>query len=149
MGKEHTISAHIEIPEGGAEGVLACSGGEFGGWSLFMKNKKLHFVHNYLKIQEFILSSPDEIAAGKHNLSIHFTPTAKNSKPDFITGDVKLLVDGKNVANLKGIKSALIYSSMTGFGLLVGRSIGTPVSHEYKVPFAFTGKIEKVEIELK
>jgi arylsulfatase len=149
LGKEHTISAHVEIPEEAADGVLVCSGGEFGGWSLFMKSKKLHFVHNYLKIQEFIASSPDQITAGKHNLSIHFTPTAKNSKPDFITGDVKLLVDGKNVANLTGIKSALNYSAMTGFGLLVARNIGTPVSQEYKVPFAFTGKIGKVEIELK
>jgi len=131
MGKEHTISAHVEIPEGGAEGVLACNGGEFGGWSLFMKNKKLHFVHNYLKIQEFTVSSPDQIPAGKHNLAIHFTPT------------------GKNVVSLTGIKSAFNYSAMTGFGLLVGRNIGTPVSKEYKVPFAFTGKIEKVEIELK
>lgn len=77
MGKEHLITAYVEIPEGGAEGILACSGGEFGGWSLFMKNKKLHFVHNYLKIQEFTVSSPDQIPAGKHNLSIHFTPTAK------------------------------------------------------------------------
>ena len=100
MGKEHTISAHVEIPEGGAEGILACSGGEFGGWSLFMKNKKFHFVHNYLKIQEFTVSSPDQIPAGKHNLSIHFMPTAKNSKPDFITADIKLFVDGKSVANI-------------------------------------------------
>ena len=64
MGKEHTITAYVEIPEGGAEGVLACNGGEFGGWSLFMKNKKLHFVHNYLKIQEFTVSSPNQIPAG-------------------------------------------------------------------------------------
>lgn len=78
-----------------------------------------------------------------------FHAHCKNSKPDFITGDIKLFVDGKSVANLTGIKSAFNYSAMTGFGLLVGRNIGTPVSQEYKVPFNFTGKIEKVEIELK
>lgn len=149
MGKEHTVTANVEIPERGAEGVLACSGGEFGGWSLFMKNKKLHFVHNYLKIQEFMVSSPDQISAGNHSLSFQFTPTAKNSKPDFIMGDIKLLVDGKSVAIQPGIKSAINYSTMTGFGLLIGRSIGTPVSQEYKVPFAFTGKLEKVMIEIK
>ncbi|MSR49666.1 MAG: hypothetical protein EXS07_06420 [Gemmataceae bacterium] len=149
MEKEHLITAYVEISESGAEGILACSGGEFGDWSLFMKNKKLHFVHNYLKIQEFTVSSPDQIPAGKHNLSIHFTPTAKSSKPDFITGDIKLFVDGKNVANLTGIKSAFNYSAIAGFGLLVGRNICAPVSQEYKDPFAFTGKIGKVEIELK
>jgi len=58
-------------------------------------------------------------------------------------------VNGEKVAELKGIKMAGQYSSMTGYGLLVGRNTGTPVSHEYKVPFGFTGKIEKVVIDLK
>ena len=38
---------------------------------------------------------------------------------------------------------------MTGYGLLIGRNTGTPVSHEYKTPFAFTGKLDKVTIDLK
>ena len=46
LGREHTITAFVEIPPGGAEGVLACSGGEFGGWSLFLQDGKLHYVHN-------------------------------------------------------------------------------------------------------
>jgi len=41
------------------------------------------------------------------------------------------------------------YSSMTGYGLLIGRNTGTPVSHEYKPPFAFTGKLEKVIIDME
>jgi hypothetical protein len=49
LGNEHTIKAHVTIPKAGAEGVLACSGGEFGGWTLFLKQGKLHYVHNYLK----------------------------------------------------------------------------------------------------
>ena len=60
-----------------------------------------------------------------------------------------LLVDGEKVAELKDIKMAGQYSSMTGYGLLIGRNSGTPVSHEYKPPFAFTGKLEKVVIDLK
>jgi arylsulfatase len=50
---------------------------------------------------------------------------------------------------LTGIKVAGQYSAVTGYGLLIGRNTGTPVSHEYKAPFAFTGEIDKVTIDLK
>ena len=45
-----------DLPSDGAEGVLACSGGEFGGWTLFLKDGKFHYVHNYLKLDEFSTS---------------------------------------------------------------------------------------------
>ena len=56
---------------------------------------------------------------------------------------MSLLVDGEKVGELKDIKMAGQYSSVTGYGLLVGRNTGTPVSHEYKAPFAFTGQARK------
>ena len=146
LGKDHTITAHIDIPKEGAEGVLASFGGEFGGWSLFLKDGKLHYVHNYLKIKDYAASSGKPVPTGKHKLSVRFTPTGKNLKPDFFTGDVVLSVDGEKVGELKDIKTGGSYCSMTGYGLLIGRNIGTSVSHEYKTPFAFTGKLEKVII---
>jgi hypothetical protein len=149
LGNDHTITAHVEIPAAGAEGVLACSGGEFGGWTLFVKDGKLHYAHNYLKVKEDSLSSPDVLSAGKHLLGVHFTPKKKSEVPARSVGDVTLLVDGKQVGELKDSKMASQYSMMTGYGLLIGRNTGTPVSHEYKVPFAFTGKIEKVTVDLK
>lgn len=147
LGMEHTITAHVTIPEKGAEGVLACTGGEFGGWSLFLKDGKFHYVHNYLKLDEADVVSPDTIPAGKHTLSAHFTPTKKNLKPDYFLGDLVLLVDGKKVAE-KDIKMAGQYSSVTGYGLLFGRNTGTPVSHQYKPPFTFTSDLEKVTIRI-
>lgn len=82
-------------------------------------------------------------------MSIHFTPGEKHLKPDYTIGDVTLSVDGEKVGELKGIKVAGRYSAMTGYGVLIGRSTGTPVSHEFKAPFAFTGKLHKVTVELK
>ncbi len=149
LGVEHTITAHVTIPENGAEGVLACSGGEFGGWTLFLKDGKFHYDHNYLKLEHFAASSPDAIPSGRHALSVHFTPIEKHLKPDYYVGDVTMSVDGKQVGELKGIKVAGQYSAVTGYGLLIGRNAGTPVSHEYKAPFTFTGKLEKVTIDLK
>jgi arylsulfatase len=58
-------------------------------------------------------------------------------------------VDGTKVGELKGIKVAGQYSTVTGYGLLIGRNTGTPVSHAYEPPFPFTGRIERVTIRLK
>jgi arylsulfatase len=148
LGVEHTITAHVHIPQEGAEGVLACTGGEFGGWSLFLKDGKFHYVHNYLKLGEVDVVSPAVIPEGKHTLSVHFTPTKKNLKPDYFLGNVVLSVDGKPVAEKKDIKMAGQYSSVTGYGLLFGRNTGTPVSHQYEPPFSFTGGLEKVAITI-
>lgn len=147
LGREHTVTAHVAIPAQGAEGVLACTGGEFGGWSLFLKGGKLHYVHNYLKLEEFDVVSPAAVPPGRHALAFHFMPTQKNLKPDWFVGDVTLLVDGRTVAERKGIRSAGQYSVVTGYGLLFGRNTGTPVSREYRPPFAFTGTLERVVIK--
>lgn len=149
LGKDHTITAQVIIPESGAEGVLASFGGEFGGWSLFLQDGRLHYVHNYLKIAEYEVVSDEVVPTGPRALSVHFIPTGANLKPDWFTGDVVLAVDGKQVGELKGIKTGGQYSAMTGYGLVIGRNIGTPVSHAYAVPFAFTGALEKVTVSLQ
>jgi arylsulfatase len=148
LGREHTITAYVTIPEAGAEGVLACSGGEFGGWSLFLKDGRLHYVHNYLKIEEYDVASEERVPSGAGKLSVHFAPKEKSLKPDFFTGDVTLFIDGEKTGELKDIKMAGQYSAVTGYGLLVGRNSGTPVSRMYEPPFAFTSEIEKVTIQV-
>jgi arylsulfatase len=79
---------------------------------------------------------------------MHFVSKDKSLKPDFFTGDVMLLIDGEKVGALQDIKMAGQYSAITGYGLLVGRNTGTPVSHAYEPPFRFTGQLEKVTIEV-
>jgi arylsulfatase len=146
LGKPHTVTAHVTIPEGGAEGVLACFGGEFGGWSMFVQDGKLKYVHNHLKLKEFTVESNVAVPTGEHKLSFKFVPTEKSLKPDFFIGDVSLMIDGKEVGKLEGIKSAGQYSAVTGYGLVTGRNPNTPVSHQYETPFEFTGELEKVTI---
>jgi len=115
---------------------------------LFLKEGRLHYVHNYLKVQEFLVASSTPVPVGRHTLGVSFTPTGKFLKPDYSTVDVALYVDGETVGELKGIRVAAMYSAMTGYGLLVGRNSGTSVSREYAVPFTFTGGLEKVVIDL-
>ena len=148
LGRDHTITAYATIPEAGAEGVLACSGGEFGGWSLFIEDGRLHYVHNYLKLQEFDVASADKAPSGSHRFKAHFTPKTKSLKPDVFTGDVTLFIDDEKVGELADIKMAGQYSAVTGYGLQIGRNTFTPVSHSYDPPNAFTGAIDKVVIEV-
>ena len=149
QGREHLITAFVDLPAGEADGVLASFGGEFGGWSLFIKGGRLHYVHNYLKIQEYTVVGEGRLPSGKHRLAMQFIPTGASPRPAFFTGDVKLLVDDQPVGELKDIKVAGQYSSVTGYGLLIGRNTGTAVSHLYSVPFEFRGGLEKVTIEVK
>jgi arylsulfatase len=140
------VTAYATIPAQGAEGVLAASGGEFGGWALFIKDGKLHYSHNYLKLKEYAVSSATPVAPGSHKLSVRFVPKGKSLKPDVFTGDVSLYVDEVRVGELADIQMAGQYSAVTGYGLLVGRNTGTPVSHAYEPPFRFTGQLDKVTI---
>lgn len=113
------------------------------------KDNKFHYAHNYLKVHEVLISSPETIPAGKHTLSIYFMPREKHLKPDYSIGDVTISVDEKKVGELKDVKVAGQYTAVTGYGLLIGRNTGTPVSHEYKAPFSFNGRLDKVTVELK
>jgi arylsulfatase len=107
----------VTIADGGAEGVLACSGGEFGGWSLFVQDGRLRCTHNYLKITEYDVASDRPLTPGPHRLAVRFTPKEKSLKPDFLTGDVTLLIDGEPAGELKDIKMAghTARSTATGF----------------------------------
>jgi arylsulfatase A-like enzyme len=149
LGRAHTVTAKVTIPEAGAEGVLAMAGGEFGGWSFFLKDGHLHYVHNYLKLKEFDVVSNTAIAPGDHELSFTFEPTSASKKPDYFIGNIKLFADGKQVGAMDDVKMAGQYSSVTGYGLQIGHNLFTAVSHDYETPFNFTGKLKKVTIEVK
>ena len=143
LNRSHRITAEVEIPPGGAEGVLLCLGTEFGGWSLFVKDGKLVYAHNLLKLQEFDLESATDVPPGKATLEYEFTRTGEN------VGTGRLYINGKRAGELAGIKTAPIDYAAAAEGLQVGRNWGTPVSHDYEAPFEFTGRLRKVVLEVK
>ncbi len=98
-------------------------------------------------MKEYDLASDGVVPPGTHTLGFRFTPKEKSLKPNFFTGNVTLLIDGKPAGELKDIRMAGQYSTVTGYGLLIGRNTGTPVSQWYEPPFAFTGELNKVTIE--
>jgi len=149
LNRAHSLAAEVEIPKGGASGVLICHGSSAGGYTLFVKDNKLHYVHNYVGAQEFHVESGDAVPEGKSMLRYEFEPTGK---PDFANGKgaagrAQLYIDGKLVGQVDLPATVPLLIGLGG-GLTVGRNPGSPVSQLYEPPFAFTGTIFKVTADV-
>jgi arylsulfatase len=124
--RSYSITAEVEIPKGGAEGVLLAHGSSFGGYTFFVnKDKKLQFSHNYLGLEEYKVISTDKLPEGKLTLRWQFQATGQ---PDFkagkgAPGTGKLFVDGKQVAIGK---IAVPARSPTGSPATASPAAGTP-----------------------
>jgi arylsulfatase A-like enzyme len=149
LNRAHSLTADVEIPKGGAEGVLVCHGGNVGGYSLFVKDKKLHYVHNYVGAQQFDIVSSQEVPEGKVQLRYEFEPTGKPdlAKGKGSPGHAKLFINGK-LAGEGDLPVTIPLALGVGSGLTVGRNPGSPVSELYAPPFAFTGKIVKITADI-
>ena len=80
LNRPHTISALVEIPEGGAEGVLVSQGGVDGGFSFFVQDGRLHYTYNYVAQQFFRVVSDTDVPTGRHALSFEFKPTVRPNR---------------------------------------------------------------------
>jgi arylsulfatase len=142
--KSYKITAEVEIPEGGAEGVIATQGGRFNGWGLYLLAGKPTFHYNLVGVQRTTVASPDKLAPGKHTVVVDF----KYEGPGLGKGGTALLlVDGKEVAD-GYIPRTIPFRISADETLDFGEDTGTPVSEDYKVPFKFTGTLNKVVISL-
>jgi arylsulfatase len=138
----HRITAQVEIPNSGAEGVLIAQGARYGGYTLYIKNGHLVYENNfYGRIREVITSSIP-IPVGKADLVYEYT--RENPAP-WGGGTGRLFINGQLVG--EGKLTRVGGPSYLGtFG--VGRQYGSPVSPEYEVPFNFTGTLRKVVVQL-
>jgi len=136
-GRSYKILADVEITDPNCSGVIFAHGSRFGGHTLFIKNKKLYYVYNFLGIrpeQQFV--SP-ELEPGKYTLGIDFTRVKAGQYHESI-GETSLYVNDKVVAT--GTMRAQVGKfTLSGDGLCVGRDSGDNVSQEYKSPGEFHG----------
>jgi arylsulfatase len=135
----------VEVPQGGANGVILAQAGRFGGWSLYLKDGKPTYTYNWLGLQRYTLAARQALPAGKAVIRYDFAYDGGGVGKG---GTGTLYVNGTNVAT-----GRIDRTQCCGFsaeeGADVGADEGTPVTEAYKVPFKFTGKIAKVTIELK
>ncbi len=142
--KSHTITAEVEIPEGGAEGALVAAGGVVGGYALFIKDGKPAYEYNCFTQNRFKVTSPEKLAPGKHALRVEFKYDGGGLGKG---GTVTILVDGKKAAEGRVEKTvAGRFSADETFD--TGLDTGSPVSDAYRSPFAFTGKLRNVRVDL-
>jgi arylsulfatase len=149
LNRAHSITAEVDIPQGGAAGVLLCHGGNTGGYSLFVKGQKLHYVHNYVGADEYHVESSIPVPEGRCELRFEFDPTGQ---PDIargkgVAGRAQLYINSK-LAGQVDIPVTVPLVLALGGGLTCGRNPGSPVSRLYGPPFAFTGTIFKVTVDV-
>jgi arylsulfatase len=141
----HTLAAEVEIPQGGAEGVLVCCGGISGGFSLFIKDGQLHWEHNYYNEVRYRAFSTDTIPPGHHVLSAE-VKVDKQGK--FGTGGaVTLRLDKKKIGEGRFERQVAGYFTVNET-FDVGCDTVSPVSDLYQSPFAFTGTILRVMVDI-
>ncbi|WP_125720539.1 arylsulfatase [Flavobacterium ustbae] len=143
--RSYTITAEIDIPQGGAEGVLVTQGGLFAGYVLMIKDGKPVFIYNWLQEQITTIEGKDKLSTGKHTIKFDFTYDGGGRGKG---GNGVLSVDGKSVAQ-KHIEKTIPNRFSFDETFDVGEDAGTPVTRDYKIPFKFTGKLKHIVIDLK
>ena len=144
--RSHTITAEVEIPQGGGEGVILAQGGRFAGWSLYMKDGRVSYVHNWVGKERYTITSEEPLAPGMATIRYEFT--YEGGKPGS-GGTGVISVNGQKVAEGRiGNTTPFLYSADETAD--VGVDEATPVTEDYaEGDNAFTGKIEKVTVELR
>lgn len=143
--RSHVITADVEIPRGGANGVILAQAGRFGGWSFYLKDGKPTYTYNWLGLQRYTVAAKQAVPAGKATLRFEFAYDGDGIGKG---GTGTLFVNGKSVASGR-IEHTQCCVFSADEGADVGKDEGTPVTEDYKVPFRFTGKISQVTVELK
>lgn len=146
----HSVSVHASVPKGGAEGVLFSMGGNDGGFSFYVQDGKLTYGYNYVADQRFkVQSNGAGIPEGDHIFSFEFTPTGKPDIPKGkgVPASIKLLIDGKPIGT-GDLPVTIPLSLGLAAGVCVGADAGSPVMEDYRPPFAFTGTVKKVLVDV-
>ncbi len=145
--RSFTITADLELPHEGAEGVIVAEADAMGGFSLYIQNGKLHYTYGLVGIRLDTLTSSEKVPTGKVTVRYEFTAD-KPGKPG-TGGKGRLFIDGKAVGE-NHLQSTVPLRFSSYSGMDIGKDNGDVVSPTYKskAPFAFTGKIGKVIFDL-
>jgi arylsulfatase A-like enzyme len=157
LNTSYTITADIDVPQDGADGMIVTEGGRFGGYGLYLIKGKPIFTWNLLDLKRERWEAPQSLSPGKHTIAFDF----KYDGLGFATlafsdvsgvgrgGTGTLKIDGQAVAT-QTMARTIPFVLPIDEAFDIGADTGTPVDdHDYQVPFAFTGKIDKLTIALE
>ncbi|MGW6922418.1 arylsulfatase [Streptomyces sp. NPDC054950] len=148
LNRPHSVTADVEIPPGGAQGVLLCQGTNAGGWSLYVKDGHLHYAHNFVQRALHHVVSSESLPEGRHALRFEFEPTGA---PDITHGKgapgrAQLYIDGRLVGQSDMPVTTPI--AINPGGMACGANPGSAVTPDYQAPFHFTGTLHSVTVDL-
>lgn len=140
--RSHVITADINVPEGGAEGVVVSNGGIDGGYALCVMDGRVHYVSNYLGREHFVVSCEKPVPEGPVTLRLEFERT------DEFAGKVTIYVNDEKAAEGDIPRTNLVvFAAAEGFE--VGSDSTSAVWPRYRPPFNFTGKIREVVLSVE
>jgi arylsulfatase A-like enzyme len=150
--RAHIITAELDIPSQGASGVIVAEGGRYGGFTLYAKNGTLIYESNINGHRAGEVVASEALVPGRSTVKAEFVPDnpppaqpAVSFAPQTpLAGTITITINGKAVGS----------GHLTGIGnntdtFDIGYDRGSPVSANYSSPFAFTGQVESVRVELK
>ena len=143
--KSFSITAEVEVPLKGAEGVIIHQGGAFAGMSLYAKACKLKFAYNFLGLKTFNIEATQPIPAGKHQVRIEFAYDGGGLGKG---GTARLYYNSKKVGEGR-VEHTVAMAFSADETTDVGRDTGTPVSSDYtRDTSVFNGKVNWVRIDV-
>ena len=153
--RAHRIEADIVVPERGGDGVLIADGGRWGGFSLYVKDGRLAYTANAHGHVSGQITAGTRLAPGPVKVAFEFQPDAAPAAAEggrqqatpapAVPGRGRLFVNGQVVG--EAAISKIVYGPYES--LDVGADLGSPVSPAYRVPFAYTGRLNQVQVELR
>jgi hypothetical protein len=143
--KSHSVTAEIEVPASGAEGVIIAQGANIGGWSLYVKNGKLKYCYNVAGVHHFFVDATETLPTGEHQVRMEFAYAGGGLGKG---GQVTLYVDGKKVGEGSvPMTQAMVFSADDGCD--VGEDSGAPVSPDYgSRGNQFNGTVKGVQLAI-
>jgi arylsulfatase A-like enzyme len=146
--RSFSITAQIEIPEKGANGVILTQGGRFGGWSLYMKKGKPEFTYNFLGLERYVVSGTEKLGNGPVEVKFDFVYDGDGYGKG---GQGTIYVNGKSIGNgrIEKTQPNIFSADETAD---VGLDNQTPVALGIGYgpeETRFTGKIDKVIVDIK
>jgi arylsulfatase len=155
LDSSYNYKAEVEIPPGGAEGMIVTQGGRFGGYGFYLLRGKPVFVWNLLDLKRVRWEGQEALSPGKHTVEFDYkydglglATLAFNNVSGVGRGGTGVLkVDGKEVAR-NSMERSVPFILQWDENFDIGADTGTPVANDYQVPFRFTGKLDKLTLTI-
>ena len=143
--KSHSVTAELQVPEGGVEGVIISQGGEFAGWSLYVKEGRPKYCYNLFGLQRFYVEGAAEIPAGAHQVRMEFVYDGGGLAKG---GMVSLYLDGEKTGEGR-VEGTVPMAFSADETCDVGSDTASPVSDDYTPEESrFTGTIDWVQLDI-